>query len=145
MKRVNPLVRRAVLTEQTRARFYGRPFKWGSSDCAKMAAFHAKKFGWKVPVPGGYSTALGAAKRLRELGYDTLPDLVAGYGLKEIAPAFAMTGDIVSSFSDDALGSIGIVLGNGRMLAFHEVAVGAAVITMDSIERAWSIWPGDAT
>lgn len=138
---MNPLIRRTVLTEQTNAKWFGRPFRWGSSDCARIAAFHARKFGHKPPKTGGYSTLAGAIARLEELGYATLPDLIDGYGLREIAPAFAMTGDIVSFASDAPIGAIGIVVGNGRMLAFHEAAEGAAIISMDHIDRAWDIWP----
>ena len=137
---MNPLIRRTVLTEQTNAKWFGRPFRWGTSDCARIAAFHARKFGHKPPKTGGYSTLVGAISRLEELGYATLPDLIDGYGLREIAPAFAMPGDIVSFASDAPIGATGIVVGNGRMLAFHEAAQGAAIISMDVIERAWDIW-----
>lgn len=137
---MKPLVRRMVLTEQTREKWYGRPFRWGRADCAKVAAFHARKFGWKVPKPGGYASFDGARERLAELGCETIPDLVSATGLVEIAPAFVLTGDIVSFACDGALGALGIALGNGNMLAFHEAAEGMAVVRMDRIDRAWSIW-----
>ncbi len=137
---MNPLVRRTVLTEQTRTKFFGRPFKWGSCDCAKIAAFHARKFGWKVPKTGGYSSLLGAQRRLEELGAESLPALLDALGMEEIAPARVLTGDLVSFASDATIGALGVVLGGGTMLAFHEVATGAAVIRMDAIERAWSVW-----
>ncbi|HEX7852328.1 MAG TPA: hypothetical protein VF503_01370 [Sphingobium sp.] len=140
--RVNPLMRRMVLTTRTRKKFYGREFKWGSADCAKAAAFHLKPFGWEVPAPGRYASADGARRRLAELGCETMSQLIDQVGLPQIAPARVLTGDIVSFASDHLIGAIGIVLDNNLMLAFHEDAVGMAVLRMIEVERAWSVWRG---
>jgi hypothetical protein len=137
----HPLVRRMVLTERTRAKYYGRPFKMGSCDCAKVAAFHAKLFGWKVPAPGRYNDLAGAQARLAEMDCVTLPDLVVKTGLAEIAPARVLTGDILSCPAEHDIGGLGISLGNGLMLAFHPDAIGMAVIRVALAERAWTIWP----
>lgn len=145
MTRLNPLVRRAVLTEKTRAKFFGRPFRLGSCDCAKVAASHAKLFGWKVPPPGRYTTLEGARARLGELGCDHIFGLVDKAGLPPIAPARAMTGDIVGCAGELDFGGLGIVLGNGLMLAFHEDAIGMAIVRMEQVERAWSILPARAS
>lgn len=142
MAAVNHMVRRAVLTENTRAKFYGRPFKWGSSDCAKAAAYHLKQFGWKVPPPGRYATAGGARERLAAMGFETLPDLVASIGMAEMPWSRVLPGDLVSFASDHDLGALGIVLGNGLMLGFHEDAIGMATLRMIDIDRAWSVWRG---
>lgn len=139
---MDQLIRRRVLTERTRDRYYGRLFKWGSGDCAKAGHFHLKPFGWKLPAPGRYSSAEGARRRLEELGVETLPDLIASIGIPEIAPARVLPGDIVSFASDHLIGALGIVTGNGLMLAYHELAVGMAVIRMQDIERAWNVWRG---
>jgi hypothetical protein len=54
------------------------------------------------------------------------------------SPAFAMIGDLVSFPSDHAIGALGIVLGNGNMLAFHEDHDGPMVMTMRQIDIAWA-------
>ena len=133
------LVKRMELTEQTRQKFFGKRFSWGTCDCAKIAAFHARKFGWKVPTTGQYRSYRTAKQALKKLGVDSIPELVAATGLKEIQPVYAMAGDIVSFASDADIGAIGIVIGNGNMLAFHEAAEGAAIISMGLIDKAWSI------
>lgn len=136
------IVKRTVLTEKTKEKFYGRQFAWGTGDCAKMAAFHARAFGWKIPKQGTYRTEFGALKYLKELGFDSVTDLVTATGLTEIAPARAMIGDIVTFESDSKIGALGIAVGNGNMLAFHESVEGGAILSMSAVEKAWSIWNG---
>lgn len=133
------LIKRMELTELTRQKFYGKKFGWGTCDCAKVAAFHARKFGWKVPTTGEYRSYRTAKQALKKLGVDSIPELVAATGLREIPPAFAMVGDIVSFASDADIGAVGIVIGNGNMLAFHESVDTAAIISMGVIDKAWSI------
>lgn len=133
------VIERMEVTEATRKKFFGKRFSWGTCDCAKIAAFHARQFGWKVPTTGQYRSYRTAKQALAKLGYNSIPELVSGVGLREIPPAFAMTGDIVSFPSDADIGAIGIVIGNGNMIAFHESAEGAAIISMGLIDKAWSI------
>jgi hypothetical protein len=139
---VSELVDRMEFTEVTRSKFYGKPFRWGTCDCARIAASHARRFGWKVPTTGKYRSYRTAKQALQKLGVATIPELVAATGLHEISPAFAMTGDIVSFASDADIGAIGIVIGGGNMLAFHESAEGAAIISMVNIDKAWSVYNG---
>lgn len=133
------VIERMELTEKTRKRFFGKRFSWGTCDCAIIAAAHARNFGWKIPPFAKYRSYRTAKQVLGKLGASTIPDLVASVGLKEIPPAFAMVGDIVSFPADADVGAIGIVIGNGNMLAFHESAEGAAIVSMGLIDKAWSI------
>ena len=127
-------------TRLTIAKYGARPFAWGSCDCAKIAAFHARKFKWKVPKTGTYQSAAGGLRYLKSLGVDTLPDLV---DLPEIAPAFAMTGDIVSVPSDHPIGAIGIYADNGNIMVFHQDHPGLVFAEASGVERVWSIMPRD--
>ena len=138
---MTPLEKRHTATRLTIARYGAHPFKWGGCDCARIAAFHARKFGWAVPKPGGYRSAIGAAKRLKELGCVTLMDLIDRTGLPEIAPARAMMGDFVSFAADQPIGAVGIVVGNGNMMTFHESHLTPVIMSMTTIDRAWSVLP----
>jgi hypothetical protein len=131
--------KRQQAVKQTAAKFGAKPFKWGGNDCAKMAAFHLKQFGHKVPQTGGYRSALTAKKRLKAMGFETLPELISSLGLVEQPWAFAKMGDIVSFESDDPIGAIGIVWGNGNMMCFHESALTPVIMTMDKIDKCWSV------
>jgi hypothetical protein len=128
----------------TMAKYGTKPFKWGSCDCAKIAAFHARKFGWKPPKTGEYRSAAGAVKYLKSLGAETLPDLITNIGLPEIAPARAMTGDIVSVPAEHPIGAIGIYADNGNIMIFHEDHQTLVFADMSGVERAWSIMPRPA-
>jgi hypothetical protein len=138
---MNPLVQRQKATSATMERFRGKTFAWGSVDCAKMVAFHLKRLGRKVPLSkaGQYKTALGAKGALKRLGYASLVEAMDGIGLTRIAPAAALTGDIVSFAADHEIGGLGIVLGNGNMLAFHESQDFPVVMTMNQIDFAWKV------
>lgn len=136
---MSPLEKRTRALAATQSKFGAKSFKWGGCDCAKMAAFHLRKLGHKVPKTGGYRSALGAKKRLNQLGFGTLPDLIDALGLKVIVPAFALPGDLVSFACDDPIGGVGIVWGNGNMMAFHESHLTPVVMTMGQIDRVWQV------
>jgi len=122
-------------------RFAGKAFAFGSVDCAKMAAFHLKQLGVKVRLSkaGQYKTLIGAQSALKRLGFDDLIQAMDGHGFERIAPAAALTGDIVSFACDHPLGALGIVVGNGNMLAFHESSDMPVIMTMGHIDLAWRV------
>lgn len=136
---MKPIEKRAIALNETQKKFGAKPFKWGGCDCAKILSFHLRQFGHKTPKTGGYRSAIGAKKRLGELGFDTLPDLVDSLGLEAIPPAFAILGDVVSFESDDPIGGLGIVWGNGNMMAFHESVLTPVIMTMGKIDKAWKV------
>jgi hypothetical protein len=140
-KRLPPLVRRQRAVAATQARFQGKVFAWGSVDCAKMVAFHLKQLGHKVQLSkaGQYKTALSAKAALKRLGFDDLPTAMDGQGFERIAPAFALIGDVVSFASDHEIGALGIVVGNGNMMAFHESHEHPVIMTMNQIDSAWRV------
>lgn len=141
MVKMHPLDRRVTATNKTLARFEGRPFKWGSVDCAKVAAFHMRQFGHKPPPASSlrYRSAILARKCLKDLGCETLPEMIDQMGLVPKVPAAAIVGDIVSFPADDPLGAVGIVIGNGNMFAFHENYDVPIKMSMAQIDKAWAI------
>lgn len=138
---MNPLIRRQRAVQVTMERFRGKAFAFGSADCAKMVAFHLKQFGYKVRLSkaGQYTTLLSAQAALRRLGYETLPDALDGHGFERIAPAAALLGDIVSFAGEHPIGALGIVVGNGNMMAFHELHDQPVIMTMAQIDTAWRV------
>lgn len=136
-----PLVRRHAALEATIARYRGRPFKWGSVDCAKVAAFHLKQLGHSIAVTkgGAYSSPLTAQRALRRLGYATLADMADGVGLTPIPYSRMLLGDIAEIEGDHAIGSVGLHAGGGRLFAFHEAHEGLVTVQPRAILRAWSV------
>jgi hypothetical protein len=138
---MRPLVLRQKATAATMERFRGKSFAWGSVDCAKMVAFHLKQLGHKVRLSkaGQYKTARGGSAALKRLGFDDLPAAMDGHGFERIPLARAMIGDVVAFPSDHAIGALGIVTGNGNMLAFHEAHEQPVVMSMNVIDVAWRV------
>lgn len=131
---------RAVATQKTVDRFIGKPFGWGRFDCAKMARRHLLNMGHKPPRIGQYQSAIGAARVLRDLGHDTLEQMLDGLGLLRIAPAQMLIGDIalMQSAPDDLFDAI--VIGCGaKMFGWHDDAPGAVMIVPMEIKAAWRV------
>lgn len=137
--------RRVAAAQATLEAFRGKPFRWGRCDCSRIAAAHLRRMGHQVRLPaaGSYGSARGALKALRERGHETLAEALDAMGLERIAPAAALVGDLVTGAADEALGALGVMLGNGRMLGFHEHAAGAAVLQKVALSAAWRVPPLD--
>ncbi len=138
------MIRRVAATQATLDRFQGQPFVWGKADCSKLAIFHVKQFGWtlRIAKAGGYSTALGAKRALTRAGFKSLADAIDAHGLPRISPAAAVAGDLVQIPGDEAMGAIGVAVGNGRVLGWHEDAPGAVVVQPIEFVAAWSVVTG---
>ena len=114
------------------------PFEWGTHDCALFAAGAVKAQTGKDPargLRGRYSTAAGAMKHLRKLGYDRIEDLAAER-LEEISPAFAQVGDLAVLDGDGEIGALGVVQGE-RIYVLHPD--GLALMPLMSARRAFRV------
>ena len=136
--------RRVAAVRLTMSHFAGKPFAWGRTDCAKVAAWHLRQMGHRVSgmgKAGTYKTPLGARRALSRLGHETLTDALGAIGLLEIAPAAALPGDIVVTPGTDGFEALTIVAGNGAVLGFHEDALelGLQAIRIGNANsgRAW--------
>ncbi|MED5546134.1 MAG: hypothetical protein VYD90_12865 [Pseudomonadota bacterium] len=132
------LVERVEVVNATIERFAGQPFEFGACDCGKMVIAHLKAMGWKVRTGGTWKSALGLKRWLRKNG-GTGAACIDGWGIPRIPPAARIVGDIVELEGETDFGSFGIAVGNGRVLAFHEDVIGAAIIQPKGlpIKAAW--------
>lgn len=135
---MSALVRRAAAAQQTLDRFRGKPFALGTHDCARMALFHLRKLGLRIkgPPAGSYKSAAGARRELNALGFKSLGELLDGH-FERIPPAAAVVGDIIEMPGAEGLSGLAVALGNGRVVAYHEDAVGAEVLQPLMISGAW--------
>jgi hypothetical protein len=140
---MTPIEIRHKATEATVAKFQTRAFRLGVVDCARMVAFHAKQMGWKVTLSkaGSYRTLIGAQAALRRVGYDNLRQAMDGHGISRIAPAAAMIGDVMEIQGDHPLGTLGICVGNGRIICFHESHPGTVIFQPSVPIAAWNMLP----
>ncbi|SOB88295.1 hypothetical protein SAMN06297144_3446 [Sphingomonas guangdongensis] len=124
--------RRIDAVNATREHFEGRPFSWGTTDCAKVAVFHLRQLG-KVPPfglakAGPYKTALGAKRALKRAGHASLAAALDSVGLPRIAPAYSLPGDLVINPGADGWEALAVYAGNGAILTFHEHAECLAMV-----------------
>ena len=145
MTDVPPLVRRMRAAESAVARFSGRSFEWGSSDCLRMTAFVLREMGHAPPLrqAGRYASLIGAHRALKRTGHPTLQAWVDAWGLRRIAPALALPADILALPSEiRAMPALGVVLSHGRVLAYvPEFGHAAPVNLADGVcpIAAWSV------
>jgi hypothetical protein len=140
---MSPLLRRREVTQATLDHWKGRPFAWGSADCAQMVRRHLEGMGHKVKLAkvGSYSTAIGAKRAIHRLGYPSLIEAMDARFLR-IAPAATLPGDILALPADEGeFGALVIALGNGAALGWHPDAEGAAVMRMEKFVAAWPVYP----
>lgn len=121
------LAERRDATAKTLEAFAGKDFAFGQCDCGLMVIAHLKAMGWNIKTGGAWKTALGLKRFLRRHG-GTGSACIDGWGVPRIPPAAAVIGDIVEMEGETEFGSFGVAVGNGRVLAFHQDVIGAAII-----------------
>lgn len=141
-KRVPEMERRRRAVQATAEKFGGVPFAWGSHDCAAMVSFHLAKAGHPLgdhKAAGSYSTAIGAQRAIKRIGFDNLSDLLDAR-FPRIPAAFARLGDLVAFEADHPVGAIGIHLGNASVMVYSEEdETGPIQARIVKAEAAWRI------
>jgi hypothetical protein len=141
------MVRRVMIAQAALDKFQGKPFRWGRTDCAKLAEFVLKKAGYEPGLAsvGTYSTEKAALAALKARKMRSMTEAVDSVeGLKRIAPLGVLPGDLIA-FPADVGGwdALVVALGNGRVLGFTERAErGACSIIaarFDLASAAWSV------
>jgi len=135
------MIRRVAAAQATLDRFKDQPHRFGKCDCIRLTAFHLRKLGYKPPLSkgGSYASYRGAKAALKRAGYASVAEAVDALGLERIPPAAAMVGDILQLPAVDELGALTVALGNGRVLGFHEDAIGAVVLQPLEFVAAWRV------
>lgn len=139
------MVRRRDAAQATLDAYRGKPLAYGRHDCARMAAMALRHLGYKpgLAKAGAYNSAAGALRALKRRGFDSLPAALDAIGLPRIAFAAGLPADIVQLRSDGHLDALGVLLGNGRVLAFspHDGRAGVAQLNADDVLCCWKVSP----
>lgn len=132
--------RRARAAQATLDKFKDKPFKFGKYDCGQMVRFHLRCIGRPVKSAkaGSYHSLLGAQRALKRLGYESLIDLMDAH-FPRIAPAAAVVGDVIAMPGLEGPGALTVAVGNGRVLGYHEDAVGAVILQPSDYVAAWRV------
>jgi hypothetical protein len=133
------LVKRMKATQRTLDKFKGRKFKDGTADCIQLVLAHARHMGRKITVPK-YKDTKTAADVLRQLGFRTLGKAM-DHHFERIDPHQVLLGDIVEGPGANGFSSLGIALGGGRALGFHEEVPHCDIVHPTIVTGAWRINP----
>ena len=123
-------------------RFSGKPMKWGTVDCAKIAAHNLRQLGIATSLMKGavYTSEMGAAKALRARGFKGLSDAMDAIDrVFRIPPAMATTGDVIGLACDGELWDMALVVsvGNGRVLGIKD---GFCAVLQPDLTQAVAAW-----
>jgi len=137
----DPFILRTRAAQATLDQWRTRPMRLGTSDCVRMTASHLRRLGHQVKLPasGSYRTVRSALKALEDRGYQSLADALDAMGLERIAPAAVIVGDVLMLPAEDRLGALVVALGNGRVVGYHEEAIGAVVLQPIEYVAAWRV------
>lgn len=125
--------------------YLNKPLSWGKRDCITLARTSLHKMGVKVPaeLKGIRWTSLKTAvRRLDELGFNDLDEVMDAVGLAEIAPALAWPGDIVALPGADRhpfCCALTLAVGNGKLLGFGEGADHCGILKPHHFHKAWRV------
>lgn len=118
-----------------------QPFAWGSRDCALTACDWIKALTGIDPAAdlrGTYSTALGAARVMKERGglEQIARDACAMHRWPEVRPAFARRGDI-TLYDTDSGPALGVC--DGAKSVFIHYKSGVVLIRTMDCRIAWRV------
>lgn len=136
-KKTPTLVRRQAALAATMARYQGRAFDWkAKSTCLQLVWFHLRKMGKRPRAVKQPGSLLGAKRILAELGLADVGDLLAWARLREIAPAAALPGDVLTFASADGIGAMAILAAPRKVVSWHDAAGTLALVDFEPGEVA---------
>jgi hypothetical protein len=139
------LIARVDATQKTIDHWLDAEFEWGSSDCGQMVGSHLEMLGFKTPLSdaGNYTTELGAKRVMRKLGASSMEDFLDKLGFERIAPASAITGDVVG-FPGGSEGkewtALGVHVGTDKIVGFAAAPDEVAIVRAGPVSVCTVAW-----
>lgn len=136
------LIRRKRATEATLAKYRPQPFDWKKGvTCVHMARFHLRKMGHRVPELPRIRGPIGAARALKERGWEDVAAMLdAQPGLTRIAPAMMLVGDLIVFPGTEGFQLIGVCGSQHKILGWHEDWTGGMVKIEAPLDLAVGSW-----
>lgn len=116
------LIRRRLATEKTMAKFRSRAFDWkAGATCVHLARFHLRAMGHRVETLPTIRGPIGAARALKERGWDDVAAMLDGQAsLMRIAPLQMLVGDLAVLPADEGFDAVVICVGRHKLLGWHQ-------------------------
>jgi hypothetical protein len=132
------LIRRMEATQLTVDTFKGKVFDDGKVDCVQLVDKHARNLGYKKLKVPKYNDMATAAAAMKQLGFRTLAEVLDHHFMR-IPIHEVLAGDIVEGPGGNGFSALGIAVGNGRILAFHEEIPHADILQPLFLTGAWRV------
>ena len=134
------LIQRRDATTRTLNRFRGVNFDWSGVTCAHLAHAHLSEMGHDVPNIPQFDTALGAARALQSLGWDSVSDMLDSL-LPRIAPASMLLGDLALIKGAGGLDAIFICAGPLKVFGWRDDTPELVLldVSLDELQGAWRV------
>ena len=135
---MNDQIRRLQATQQTKDKYWGKPFDWkGGQTCIHMARFHAVKMGHKPLKMPTIQSAIGARRALKDNGWVGVSEMLDSMFLS-IAPASMKLGDLAVIEGDQGFDAIVVNVGH-KVIGWHENGSGMVAMTPIGAVKAWHV------
>jgi hypothetical protein len=140
------LIARVNATQATIDHWLDKTFEWGTADCGQMVGSHLESMGVSTPLAqaGNYKSELGAKRAMKRLGASSMEDFLDKLGFERIAPAAAITGDVVGfpggKDEDHAWTALGVHVGTDKILGFAAAEGEDAIARVGPVEVATVAW-----
>lgn len=139
------LVERSDGTQITIDNFAHQPFEWGKFDCGQLVGAHLEGLGISTPLvaAGNYKTERGAKLAIARVGAKSMEDIIDALGFERIAPASAITGDVVGfpgGTEEKPWTALGVHVGGDRVMGFADVLGEGATCEFGPIDVCSVAW-----
>jgi hypothetical protein len=123
-------------------RVRGRPFAWGETDCAILTLEGLELLTGHPCVAGYRGLWASREEALAHFSQELPSDVLKGLGAVEVAPAFAVFGDVITLPADPWPEQLHFILGRYSLVSDEERGVGLAptrVLLNIAGARVWRV------
>lgn len=135
------MVARQRATQKTLDRYRGVEFDWTkTATCIHLGRSQMVNMGHKPPKIPKFTTAVGAKKALKKVGFDSVPELLDSM-FKRIPPAMMLLGDLAVAPGSEGLDGIMICAGPRKVFGWREDEPKLVVldVNLDELTGAWRL------
>lgn len=134
--------RRRDATQQTLDAWRGQSFDWNSAHsgtCAHLLHAHLVNMGHEPPTVPDFDTPLGAVRALKNMGHESLIDLLDDLLPRRPSVGFMRLGDVALAPGDGPLDAVFICAGPLKVFGWHESRNDVVVmdVALDKLLGAW--------
>lgn len=136
------LLRRQRATTATMLCFRRKQFAWRAGiHCVRLAAFHLKAMGHRVPTVPRVRSALAARRELAHRGFASVSELMDSLVPRRPAPAFMRLGDVAAVAGVGGMDALFICAGPQKLIGWREDAEAMVNldVSLDEIDTVWEV------